>query len=75
MITPPPSTVARNRARASCWSPARLDVLVELGGHRRRELRGVDVVLELDELDVAADSLAQRGEQRGVGLGVVERAP
>ena len=35
----------------------------------------VDVAVQLDQLDVLADALAQRGEQRRVGLGVVERLP
>ena len=43
-------------------------------GHRRGERRVVDVGVDLVHLDlVAVDPLAQRVEQRRVGLGVVER--
>ena len=73
MITPPPSSVrAQLRARLVAGHRA-LHVLVELLRHRVGERGIVDVAVHLDQLDALVEPLAQRGEQRLVGLRVVER--
>src|SRR6202035_4685741 len=42
-------------------------------GRLGRECIAVDVGVQLDQRDVRSDILPQRGEQRFVGLGVVDR--
>src|SRR6476646_5110703 len=71
MIGLPASTCARRRASASALV---MDHLVEAIRHRVGECGVVDVEVELVQLDVLAEVLAQRREERLVGGRVTERS-
>src|SRR3954453_11647513 len=70
MIGFPASTCPRRRASASALV---IHHLMEPVRHRVRERRVVDVEIELVQLDVVAEVLPQRREERLVRGGVVER--
>ena len=74
MIGLPAAIWARSRASASARvMPPASDQLVQPVRHREREGRVVHVGVDLVHLDLRrVDQLADRVEQRRVGLGVVE---
>src|SRR6202035_1327170 len=73
----PASSVFLRRSRTSfreCFIAALLsNERKKAVGRLSRECVAVDVGVQLDQRDVRSDILPERGEQRFVGLGVVDR--